>query len=119
MHTHYAYGQRSTNWWTLKEWLRKLEPFQNNPRTFTGIRIEEPCSPTVGKLYMYPEDAKRLDDACNAGFVDYIIYSYATPIAWHHTEDGWIDPGHGYTQTTKAKHYGPTAVAIAELLKGN
>lgn len=110
-------GRNSTPWWTLKEWLRDLEPFKNAPDTFRGVRDSRPVS--IGWLNRYPEDAKRLQDGLDAGMVDYIIYSYKTPIAWHHRTDGWIDPGHGYSQATKSKHYGPVKVAIAELQKGN
>jgi hypothetical protein len=35
--------------------------------------------------------------------VDYIVYSYATPIAWH-SEDGWTVPNVKYSMTTSTKH---------------
>jgi len=33
-----------------------------------------------------------------------IIYSYATPIAWHDDEHGWIIPNVRYSITTSSKH---------------
>jgi hypothetical protein len=35
--------------------------------------------------------------------VDYVIRSYATPIAWHDLEAGWIIPAEHYSVTT-SKH---------------
>lgn len=41
----------------------------------------------------------QYDEAWKAGKLDYVVYSYATPIAWH-TEDGWVIPDIKYSATT-------------------
>lgn len=37
--------------------------------------------------------------------IDYIVYSYATPIAWHRTDGTWHKVSHRFTATTN-KHQG-------------
>jgi hypothetical protein len=48
--------------------------------------------------------------------VDYIVYSYGTPIAWH-TLGGWYVVEQKFSQTT-SKHQGLVRRAIAESLQG-
>lgn len=48
--------------------------------------------------------------------IDYVVYSYRTPIAWHDTEAGWIVPDERYSVTT-SKHQGKVRFAIS--LTGN
>jgi hypothetical protein len=43
-------------------------------------------------------------------YTDYIVYSYATPIAWH-TTDGWYMPSVKYSATT-TNHQALTREAI-------
>ena len=42
--------------------------------------------------------------------VDYVVYSYKTPIAWH-TPDGWVYPSHTYSVST-TRHQGVVRQAI-------
>lgn len=85
-------------------------PFRNSNRTFRG----EPMSPRSGALVfsgrMPHEDAERLADATG---VDYVVWSYSTPIAWH-DEQGWHVPDARYSPTT-SQHQGTVRVAIAKL----
>jgi len=48
--------------------------------------------------------------------VDYVVYSYGTPIAWH-TMDGWYVVEQKFSVTT-SKHQTFTRRAIAESLEG-
>ena len=32
--------------------------------------------------------------------IDFVVYSYATPIAWHDIEAGWVMPDERYSPTT-------------------
>jgi hypothetical protein len=65
----------------------------------------------------------RLDEEEFAKFkqnetsVNYIVYSYDTPIAWHSSE-GWYVVGQKFSQTT-SKHQNLTRRAIAESLVSN
>lgn len=42
----------------------------------------------------------------DANTIDYVVYSYSTPIAWH-TPQGWTVPNETYSVTTSGKHMGP------------
>jgi hypothetical protein len=48
--------------------------------------------------------------------MDYVVYSYHTPIAWH-TPEGWYIVAQKFSQTT-SKHQNLTRRAIAESLQG-
>ena len=49
-----------------------------------------------------PWDDGRLPRGHQASFLtaDYAVYSYATPIAWHVPEFGWVMPETRYSPTT-------------------
>ncbi len=46
------------------------------------------------------------------GHVDYIVYSYGTPIAWHRADAGWTVPDVRYSATT-SRHQGVVRRAVA------
>lgn len=46
-----------------------------------------------------------LVDSVAAGTVDYVVWSYGTPIAWHRTDTGWTIPDVRYSATT-SRHQG-------------
>lgn len=104
-------GTHANRWTDLRDWLEAFEPFSNRNKTFYGHQWED----TVGRLYQHPETLAEYRERGRAGRIDYVVWSYETPIVWHDTERGWIDPGHGYSQATKAKHYGRVAPAITAL----
>jgi len=105
-------GAKPTDFYTLAKWLENLEPFTNGSKTFRGEA--NPYISGYGWLNNSPDDLARLREAYVNGHVDYVVYSYNTPIVWHDKQDGWIDPGHSYSHTT-AQHYGPTITAIGVL----
>ena len=61
------------------------------------------------------EDFYTLHDDKRAYGIDYVIYSYNTPIAWLFNKDGgtWAMPEAGYSVTTK-RHKATIRAAIAE-----
>lgn len=107
----YAHGENAVGWQGLRDWLAALEPFSNRDKTFHGGE----WVPSGGRLY---QDANWLAEYKGRGYdgkIDYVVYSYETPIAWHDKERGWRDPGLSYSKTTAGKHYGPTITAISQL----
>jgi hypothetical protein len=50
--------------------------------------------------------------------MNYIVYSYGTPIAWHTDAEGWYVVSQKFSQTT-SKHQNLTRHAIAESLVSN
>ena len=66
--------------------------------------------PEHGRL---PADhGSALMDSVVAGAVEYIVYSYGTPIAWHRTDTGWTVPDVRYSATT-SRHQGAVRQAVA------
>jgi hypothetical protein len=91
-------------WWEFVEPLRKLEAF----RTHGSLRGK----PADGNAFYYG----RLP-TCHVAIVkesDYVVYSWDTPIAWHHPIHGWIMPDEHYSQTT-TQHQTKIATAISQL----
>jgi|SRR6187549_3298327 len=91
-------------WTQFVEPLRNLEAFKTNGSLYGATG---PC------MYNFPGDLPK----CHVVLVkeaDYVVYSYATPIAWHHPIHGWIQPDEHYSQTT-AQHQTKIATAIGSL----
>lgn len=109
----YAHGKNAVHWWGLKCWLANLEPFSNRSGSFRGGPAE---GSSVGWLESDAPTALLFKERYWLGMIDYVVYSYSTPIAWHDKETGWVDPGHSYSKTTAGKHYGPTTTAISQLV---
>jgi hypothetical protein len=60
------------------------------------------------------EHAAALRECEQAGRLAYVVYSYATPIAWNDTEHGWTMPSASYSVTT-SHHQSKIRTAVAEL----
>lgn len=74
--------------------------------TTTGnFRGEETTVPTIGALPS-PHDVTLARSS-----VDYVIYSYATPIAWHTVAGAWWVPDVNYSLTTGI-HQGTVCAAL-------
>ena len=79
----------------IAEALDNLRPF-----TTSGALHGEPhalvWSQSCGRLPA--AEARRFMD--RAETIDYVVYSYVTPIAWHDAETGWTVPNVKYSPTT-------------------
>jgi len=53
-----------------------------------------------GTGYLPAEYRDELLTGWESGTVDYVVYSYGTPIAWHSVNDGWNIPPIKYSRTT-------------------
>jgi len=82
--------------------LANREPF----RTHGALRAET-FSYGAGRL---PADWWNTFTA-RVNVIDYFVYSYQTPIAWHDTEAGWVVPDERYSQTTSV-HQGRIRAAL-------
>ena len=67
-----------------------------------------------GKMSMHDYELLRTDNQTIG--VDYVVYSYSTPIAWLRGDGEWVMPEAGYTQTTK-RHKATIRAAIQEYNK--
>lgn len=110
---------RVTNltWWALREILAKSDSFQNSTGNFRGEWWNHyHRMPTTGRM---PEDERlKLRNHVESYGIDYVVWSFATPIAWRLTHGYWYSPDVGYSKTTKAKHLSKLRPAIAELNNG-
>ena len=61
----------------------------------------------TGQLPYVFVDALRAD----IDEVDYVVFSYATPIAWHVNGKGWVYPDTKYSVTT-SKHQGKVRMGM-------
>jgi hypothetical protein len=90
-------------WWTFTPAIRDRVPFT----TSGALRGGSPEGST-GRL---PADWRNLYQTG----ADYVIYSYATPIAWHRpADDLWIIPDEKYSVTT-SRHQSIVATVIGQL----
>lgn len=78
--------------------IRERVEFKTRTGTFSGEK-HVPGYVVFGTGYLPRAYAVhgKLNDA------DYIVYSYATPIAWH-LADGWVIPDVRYSSTTSSRH---------------
>ena len=53
-----------------------------------------------GTGYLPADYRDELLTEWDGGLVDYVVYSYGTPIAWHNIREGWNIPPVKYSRTT-------------------
>lgn len=73
-------------------------------KTYGALRAEHSSSVTAGQLPAEHRERLYADRDDNGGSL-YVVYSYATPIAWYSTAWGWRVPPVRYSVTT-SKHQG-------------
>lgn len=97
------------SWTQFLEPIRHLEPFDTSTGSLFGVLLPAGMlsRPHPGRLSEeWIGDLKRPD-------VDYVIVSYQTPIAWHHsTDDEWVMPEDRYSTST-SKHQGRIRTALS------
>jgi hypothetical protein len=78
--------------------LSGLVPFANTTYSLCGERVGA-IRPVIAhsSLSRQHRAAFHVDDAVSG--IDYIVWSYGTPIAWHHA-GGWAMPDARYSRTT-------------------
>jgi hypothetical protein len=103
-------------WWELKEILSNNQPFHNSTGKFRGV-LNDPEIPTLpGYGQMSEADRNRMRLTHDLYGIDYIVFSYATPIAYRNRHGVWTVPNAGYSQTTKAKHLSPLRPAVSAIM---
>ncbi len=102
-----AHGRQPTSRETLAGWLDNREPFSNGNGTFHGRRATG--NVLTGRMPGGP-GSERVRWFCSDVDIDYVVFSYATPIAWHAVKHGWIVSEDKYSQTT-TQHQ--TAIRVA------
>ena len=70
-----------------------------------GERVGRALRRSFGTGRASRDTVDAMDAAWNADTLDYVVYSYATPIAWHDTVSGWHVPSDRYSVST-SRHQG-------------
>lgn len=95
-------------WWRLAEIIAIGRAFTSTTGSLRGEREQWPTS--FGRLPATHAARLRADSSRHG--IDMIIYSYATPIAWHAHGAGWTVPDVTYSVTT-SRHQSVVRVALA------
>lgn len=81
--------------------IPEQKPFRNSTGSFWAVSGKDADNRT-GQM---PDDlASEYLGLFNWGFIDYVVYSYNTPIAWYCNRSGWNIPDQRYSVTTSGKH---------------
>ena len=99
--------------WKLARILEDAEEFNSDRDSFRGRKNS---SPDFGRM-KNPENKRQLEQFIRDGKVDYVIFSYATPIAYRIRENSghaWVMPGEKYSRTT-SRHQGKARAALAAI----
>jgi hypothetical protein len=83
--------------------IRTRRPF----KTYGSMFADTFASYGMGRL---PQEWRE-DFYARADNINFVIYSYATPIAWHDTERGWVIPNVRYSQTS-GRHQSAVRAAL-------
>ena len=96
-------------WWEYTPVLRDLRPFK------TGGALHGTAG--TGGMGRLPLEYRREYEAREEA-IDYTVYSYATPIAWHYADtDQWFVPEVRYSLTTTS-HQRLITTAIGQRYEG-
>jgi len=97
------YGKGLSSWLDFRDVITGFEPFDISSGNFHGrpISLGDGVYLEMGQM---PND-EREDFRAVEEEIDYIVYSYWTPIAWHVNGAGWFRTSAGHSNATK-RHMG-------------
>ena len=102
------FRNKADGWWGLRKIIAERKPFKNSTDSFRGA---------VGPAWWIGRLPELWRKSATDESVDYTIYSYSTPIAWHNSETGeWVSPPIKYSVTTSG-HQGIVWAALSQLNK--
>lgn len=106
-HHLHTYG-KSCGWWAYRDVLAKFENFTTSGSLNGGASDGSVWQ--TGQLPAEWTEALKSDPS-----VSYVVYSYATPIAWYsELQCQWVIPDVKYSVTT-SKHQGIISTAIGQI----
>lgn len=100
------YLQLTTRGSAVAEAIRDGQPFVTS-----GALVGHPRAASSHPPYLNP--AEREQWLADYQSVDYVVYSYSTPIAWHTPEGGWHFVDQKFSMTT-SHHQGRLYLAKRE-----
>lgn len=111
------YRSNSDGWWELRNLLRDGKPWHNTTRKFRGELWDKHSAQVPHGGRMSQADRNDMINVSKLYGIDYVVYSYATPVAYRDGRGIWHMPDAGYSMATKTKHLSNLRPAIAELQK--
>lgn len=99
---------KRSSWMDLRDVLLAGDEFTNNGGSFTGAPVGPSVRPLTGR--MSTDEAAQF----RADRPTYVIWSYATPIAWRRADGTWHASDARYSVTT-SHHQGRAATAVSQL----
>ena len=103
-------GSRKSGWWEYVPVLREYKPFDTSG-SLKGRVGDDDYS--WGRLT--DDELAAFKDAYYARKLQYVVYSYSTPIAWKSSDDAeWYVSESHYSETT-TKQQNKIAVAISKI----
>ena len=114
------YRVNADRWWILEEiLLGEADPQEFNSDR-DNLRGRKEMFPTSGRLTGMEKE--ELENYRKAGMIDYVVYSYATPIAYRIRENDnrfqWVVIGQRFSVTT-SKHQGRVRAALHTVTHGS
>jgi hypothetical protein len=105
-------------WWKLQEILSSgPQEFNPDSASLRGRWIDGPLM-RISDTWLRDE---ALDEFIrDRGLIDFVIYSYRTPIAWHVVSENCVGPGHWVMPNTKysvttSSHQGQVGTALSQI----
>ncbi len=89
--------------------------FHNSGKTFRGEHWDADSATLPGKGKMPESDYNHLELMHRLNGIDYVVYSYRTPIAYRTTNGEWHMPSVRYSNTTSC-HQGKINAAAHQLM---
>jgi hypothetical protein len=102
---------RDKGWWGLRDILGSSDPrFSNSTGRFRCTEFIGDYLPPTG--WMSQADKDKMQSDLDTYGIDFIVWSFYTPIAWRRLDGTWFCPDAGYSQRTKSCHLSPLRPAL-------
>lgn len=110
------YPAKARGWWELRDIVKQNKPFHNNGKTFRGELHNPDNAWLPSKGHMPEADRNTMDRIHKMYGIDYVVFSYYTPIAYRDRRGIWTVPNAKYSRTT-TQHQGRINVVASQLMK--
>lgn len=102
------------SWTVLRDVLGDMQSFHNNGKTFRGESVDLRGQERIPVGRMDESERQIMLADIERDGICYVIWSYATPIAWRLNGGFWRVTDRNYSVTT-AQHLGKVRTAVSEL----
>lgn len=110
------YAAKTSRWSELRDLIKRGHEFHNNGKTFRGVHWDADHASLPGKGMMPESEYNTLELMHRLRGIDYVVFSYRTPIAYRLTNGTWITPAVKYSPTT-SQHQGKINVVAHSLME--